>query len=234
MKQCLMILSVASLALGNLPAWGGHALEVGSTYLGDGWFEYRLQAVQNPLASLFGLQDLSVPFRELVELGPPPADWAERLGGEDRVRWSWLGAGGTEPVPTPYAAVFRVRSELSSFRRARADVVWMFKPASVGVVYADVLVPCLPEAADNSPTNIVQYCLTWPEVRIETLVVTNHLPQGLVVTCTNSVQVEVQASSDLRQWGPVVTFNLIAPVHRWTSPVRLDAYGDYYRLRVIR
>ena len=96
------------------------------------------------------------------------------------------------------------------------------------------LVPCAPEeAGDGSAADLVFRLQLVPDLKIDELILTNSDVYGLKFSWITSSTVELQSSHDLTNWKSVARFFGDPPQTTWTTNSSLNAFGEFFRLRLI-
>lgn len=110
MKRAIMAVTLVCAITFAEPARARYQAELESTYLGDGWFQYRLRTINDPFFWFFDVTGLGIyHFSELVELGPATVQWQSRTfagssSNAPGITWDYLGAMTSQV--RPYEAVF--------------------------------------------------------------------------------------------------------------------------------
>ncbi|HEU5396783.1 MAG TPA: hypothetical protein VFV81_06425 [Verrucomicrobiae bacterium] len=239
LKRLIPIILLAWMAVGT--AWGTTFLTLQSTYLGDGWFQYRMNVMDDP----FFLQAdiVSVQFTTFTNL-------IDRVDGTNG--WSYTATNGwefTNSIPErPYSETFLMRSPETSFRLAtNADgavsvfslVLSDFNPSSaasgnlVGYAYMNCLVPCSPAEADGSPTNYLFVLKLLPDVVLNRLIETNGNVYGIDFNWSHDATYVLQGSSDFNSWTNITYLWGYAPETVWTTNTPLNDFGQYFRVELV-
>lgn len=214
------------------------AIEVESSYLGAGWFEYRVRTLADPFFKKITLGQLAPwPFTNYVE-SIPPAHWTNFLDSSD---WWGIKPDGTQAQPRIQEVIFRAKSSFTTFRRRQYGFttvlgIQMADPYEGGVggyVSTDCLIPCSPEEADGSATNMVSGIELIPDIKIDELIHTNGEIHGLTFSWYQQSTVQLEASHDMNLWTPVARFFGDPPQSNWTTNGALNPYGNFFRLSLI-
>jgi hypothetical protein len=222
-------------------------LELESSYLGDGWFRYRMKTHEDPFFSRADINHFVPIFTNFVEYGPPPAEWTNAPISNWAPYWGYeLG----RPVPQirPYEREFFIRSAAQSFRRgtnsmvlmdlnlnSMEDMLWR-EYMSVNIVgYATIpcLTPCVPEDADGSPTNMIHFLKLIPDIEITQLLVTNGTVFGIEYFWNGRSTVLLQASFDAHAWTNIAYIEGSGGLTTWVSPVPLNDAGSMFRVQLV-
>ena len=224
-----------------------HQVELESTYLGDGWFRYQLRSVDDPFFLFFDLGHLSVVFPGHTEFGPVPAGWMGQFTNSAAgpyITWSFTNCDYVACQTRPYEAIFLARSEQQHFKRAHDALFTMSFSMrggyhgnlstvnTVGYARIHALVPCPPEEADSSPTNLVERftVIQLPDVQIDSLTRVSNEVIGLTFTYSEDSTVQLQATRNFQNWTNVTFLYGNSGTTTWTSGGPLNAYGDFFRL----
>lgn len=251
MKTHLAIIALCCGSVLGAPGDGRHQVELESTYLGDGWFEYRLRTVADPAFLFFGLPGFSISyFPGYWELAPDPWDWQGTtaiISNRQYVAWNFAICTNTPCQPAPYERVFRARSQHLSFRQKANGALFTMTFAFIGgyhneltsgniVGFANVnaLVPCAPDEGDNSPTNVLtRFSVGLPDVAITELVRSGNDIMGIRFNYTERSTLLLQASGDFTNWNSVAFIHGNPGVTTWTSGMPLNEYGSFFRLYMV-
>ena len=235
----------------GLLAWAVHAerspVAFESTYLGDGWFEYSVVTTDDPFFLFLDITGAGVRFGPAVEGGPTPAQWTN-LVHTNYISWSFEGTGLGDQT-RPYRASFRLRSAHTNYMRASGAGIVLMSLAIVGGYHGhlasanivgywipDALVPCPPEEADGSATNLVQWSPMingLPEPRLVSLIQSGDEHVGLAFEYPEPSTVRLEGTRDFRSWSNVAYIHGAPGATAWTTNVSLSNYGDFFRLRLV-
>ena len=146
------ILLVVALLLPTGPVAGRDSIELESTYLGEGWFKYRLKSLPDPFFSQVSLGQFGPSFTNLVEFGLPP----------DHGNTNWF-FDFSFSQNRPYEAFFSARSSERHFKRSLGTLIismeiaepycdpsFCFPGGIGGYVNLGCLAPCSADEADGS------------------------------------------------------------------------------------
>ena len=250
MSQITLLFAAALLATPATHA--RHQVELESTYLGDGWFQYRLRAPDDPFFIFFDLTGLIVPFPGYTERVPDAPDWSSTIQGEPdwpetTINWSYPDCGHVACQTRPYERVFLARSDKRHFKR-RQNAVVLMSLAMVGgyhgpyttlnmVGYANIngLFPCDPHEADGSATNLLERLelINLPDPQIGTLIRTGTEIRGITFDYDEPSTVRLEATRDFGRWTNVAYIYGNAGTTSWTTNLALNQFGDFFRLRLI-
>jgi len=218
-----------------------------STYLGDGWFEYSVVTTDDPFFLFLDIMGTGVQFGPSMDAGPAPAQWTN-LVHTNFISWSFDGIGLGDQT-RPYRATFRLRSAHTNYRRAPGAGLVLMSLAIVGGYHGqlasanivgywipDALVPCAPEEADGSATNLVLWAPMisgLPEPRLVNLIQDGGEQVGVNFEYPEPSTVRLEGTRDFRSWNNVAYIHGNAGVTAWTTNVSLSSYGDFFRLRLV-
>jgi hypothetical protein len=243
MKRLLVLLVVAGHALTNLCA--REILSVSSTYLGDGWFSYTTHTLDDPFFLFFDQTGFSLNDSGGLEQGPNPPGWTN-ASPQSVGSWYFTGSGLGDQV-RPYAASFLVHSSETSFKRAHPGAVLLMSLSMVegyhgnlasanivGYWNLDVLVPCPPEQADGSSTNlIVSLPNALPDIQISGLILTNGRPFGISYDYPEENTVRLQGTRDFNAWTRIAYIYGSAGTTAWITNQPLDGFGNYFQVQLV-
>lgn len=230
-----------------MPAWATTFLTLQSTYLGNGWFQYQMNVMNDPFFTEADIVGLDINF----------TNQTDQIDGANG--WSYQGTTNgwqfTNSFPSrPYSETFLVLSSETSYRLSMATnydegalvlmslVLAEINPAAAeGIIsgnivgYANIpcLIPCPPEQADGSPTNFVYTLKLLPDISINQLIQTNGQIFGVDFTWDSASTFLLQSSADMSLWTNVAYIWSNPPDTVWTTNAPLNAYGQYFRLEMV-
>lgn len=226
-------------AIGISTGFGRDVLELETRYLGDGCFQYQLRTLYDPFFVDISIGQLApIGFTNYVSNTVPPHWTNFFFGGQ----WNGILFDETAPQPRINEISFTVCSSLTSFRKdtngfffnlqlTLADC-FEFRDLGAGRIFP-CLVPCAPEEADGSAPDLVFRQELIPDLKIDELILTNRDVYGLKFSWATTSTVELQGSHDFINWTPVARFFGDAPQTTWTTNSSLNAFGEFFRLRLI-
>jgi hypothetical protein len=238
MKRYSMLVAVVGFLSTSRIVYGAHLIELESSYLGNGVFEYTLKFPDIGLFPTVLPDFFSVPFPGLTDYRMTPTNWTASPDDSpnwehDRVVWETL----------PYSCTFLVSGTNTTFKLGRMiadfsafEYMWTEQTntwtntTALGYVNLLCLIPCVPAEEDGSPTNYFSSTGDIPVVTISKLLFESSHPVGLEFTSA-AYRVSVEASFDLQNWTTVTNLNLSTSLTNWKSPVPLDVYGNFFRLK---
>lgn len=219
--------------------------ELESTYLGDGWFQYRFKTMEDPFFRSVDMGSLYLPFLHPVEAGPTPPHCTNVMSGwtNNSLEFAY---DQTFPQVRPYEKVFLVRSAERHFKREFSALFTVSLEIYENLLYGNVvsanivgyatmtnLVPCIAEEADGSPTNFVSRLELIPDVKITGLIMSNEAVHGLSYAWDNHATMRLEASPDLEHWTNVAYIYGTPPTTTWTTNQSLNRFGNYFRVGLI-
>jgi len=248
MSAKLLRLILMLLALGPGKGFATTFLELDSSYVGDGWFQYRMQLMKDPFFSEAYVTELVVNFTNQVDCQTSPQDWTNTVWGNTQSDWF----PSQDPPERPYENTFLMRSSETSYRLATNSfdgaavlmslypVEWLF-PYPSGIVSANLvgyacvpcLVPCGPDEADGSPATFSYALKLLPDVAIQRLIQTNGVVQGLDFTWGYASTFLLQASMEATTWTNVCYLWSSPPETVWTTNLPLNSFGQFFRLELV-
>lgn len=225
----------------------GTSIELQSSYLGDGWFRYRMKTLPEPFlrhldVQGFGFNGLSTGWPG-YEYGTPPVDWQSGPTNHLPV-WNYR-----LPYPSqqrPYEREFLVRSPEHTFRYAtNATLIMTLDLVSdifgngvfssiIGYVNLPCLVPCPPGQADGSPpdrTCLFKFIDT--DMLIDSLLVTNGMVTGVTFSAGFKSTVLLEGSMDYSRWTNIAYIWGNPGATMWTTNTPLNDYGQFFRIELV-
>jgi hypothetical protein len=218
--------------------------ELESTYLGDGWFQYRFKTLVDPFftsVDVGGLHLMS--FTNRVEYGAAPANCTNGINAA--INTADFYYDQTLPQERPYEKTFLVRSSERHFKRAREALFTMsltiyemysgpyFSVNIVGYATMTNLVPCSAEEADGSPTNLISIIELIKDPKIDELIMIGNSARGVRYSCGSDSTVRLEASRDLINWTNVAYIYGSQGSTTWTTNKSLNGYGNIFRLALL-
>jgi hypothetical protein len=220
-------------------------VELESTYLGEGWFRYRLRSIDDPFFLYFNMTFLTAAFPKFSEFTSVSNGWSSlhytnhtgpRVGWE--YSYDWPGQS------RPYERVFFARTEHRSFKRGPYAQIgmslsflggyhgYLATHNIVGFMPLHALVPCPPDEADGSPTNLLERftVIDLPEIRIDDLVRSGSNIIGFSFTYPEESTVLLQGSRDFQTWTNVGYVYGNAGTTTFQSGTVLNPYGNFFRV----
>lgn len=224
-------------------------LELQSTYLGDGWFQYQMSVLNDPFFTEADITGLQVNFSNEIDQQGGSDGWSNT--GSDSAGSSWAF---TNSIPArPYVETFAIRSSETSYRlggitNAQGATVLLSLmlsecyPVAAGGSYSEnilgfanlpCLVPCEPAEADGSPTNFVYDLKLLPDVQINQLIQNNGGIYGVDFTWDYAATFVLQGSADLNHWTNLAYLWSQPSETVWTTNQPLNAAGSFFRLEEV-
>jgi len=224
-------------------------LQFDSTYLGDGWFQYRMQVMNDPFFTEADIIGLQINFTNQIDQSTSSQNWTNSDSGDSYSEWSF-----SQGYPArPYEEVFLVRSAETSYRLGTNGVgdgalvvfslylaefnPWAsngdFSANIVGYAAFPCLVPCTPEEADGSPTNFSYALKLLPDIFIQQLIQSNGVVSGVDFLWDYASTLLLQASTDLTTWTNVAYIWSVPPETLWTTNTPLNDFGQFFRLELV-
>jgi len=222
-------------------------LELQSTYLGNGWFQYRMNVMNDPFFTVADIPSLAIDFTNEIAQSVDAANWSFDVPYKGSCSWSL-----THSFPArPNTQTFLVHSSETSYRlasgtNADAALILMslhlagvnpgtavFGQTIVGYAIMPCLIPCRPEDADGSPTNFVYDLKLVPDIQINRLIQGDGGVNGVNFTWGSESTLLLQGSRDLHQWTNITYLWSYPPETEWTTNQSLSDYGSFFRLNLI-
>ncbi len=217
--------------------------ELESTYLGDGWFQYRFKTLNDPFFLYVDVGGLYTTFTNRVEYGDAPSHCTNAVDqGANYAGWNY---DQTFSQQRPYEKIFLVRSSERHFKRAPEAVFVMslaiyemysspvFSGNIVGYARMTNLIPCSAEEADDSPTNFISTIELIKEPKIDGLIMIGNSARGVTYSWSGDSTVRLEASRDLMNWTNVSYIYGTAGSTTWTTDNSLNNYGNVFRLALL-
>lgn len=240
-------LLLGMLWLGSGIAGATTFLTLQSTYLGDGWFQYQMNVLNDPFFTAVQVSGFGVNFTNETDQGTLPDGWTAYTNGT--ANWS----GPDTYPPRPYELTVLVQSSDTSYRLGAGTnfdgAIVLFSlflselcPGMAdGTVSANLvgyammpgLVPCSPDEADGSPTNYVYALKLLPDVNINQLIQTNGLIYGVDFTWDSDSTFVLQGTADFYNWTNIAYLWSYPPETVWTTNTPLNPYGQLFRVALV-
>jgi hypothetical protein len=231
-------------------------LTLQSTYLGDGWFQYRLQVQNDPFFSTAEITQFVVEFTNRVDYNVSAERWTNSDYEASWSSWSYLGNYPSRP----YEETFLLRSSETTYKLSTwsTNLDGTFNPAGslvcmslylaelhpdygpgtysqniVGYAFMPCLVPCRPEEADGSPTNFVYDLKLVPDILIDHLVQTDGIYNGVDFSWDYDATYLLQGTVDFQNWTNIAYIWGSPQETTWTTNRSLSDFGNFYRLALV-
>lgn len=238
-----LLLLLALLGCGTAKATTFLTLQ--STYLGNGWFQYQMNVLNDPFFTKANITGLGINFTNQI-------DQVDGTNG-----WSYQETNGwefTNGYPArPYSETFLIRSSATSYRLGLATNVdgaivlmslvltEMYPGIAEGFISGNIvgyammpcLVPCDAAEADGSPTNFTYVLKLLPDVSINQLIQTNGNIYGVDFTWDSDSTFLLQGSTDLNNWTNTAYIWSYPTETVWTTNTPLNDYGQFFRVSLI-
>jgi len=214
-----------------------------SSYLGDGWFEYRLRKIEDPFFQFFDVVGFTMSDTPMIEFGPTPPDW--ELDFPD-TQWGYNYVDcGVACQGDSYERTFLVRSSHQTYKRTTNILALMsfafvggfhghgISQNAVGFVTIDGLTPCPPEEADGSPPVLSTSVgiLDLPDPTLVELVTTAEGITAVTFAYNERATVRLERTTDFVNWVPVAYMHGNPGNTTWNPEEPLPV--GFYRLRLI-
>jgi hypothetical protein len=236
--------------LGLVPGRATTFLQFTSSYLGDGWFQYQMQVMDDPFFIEADITELALNFTNQIDRSSSTPGWAN--SADSATPDSDWAFSGNLPA-RPYDVTFLVRSAETSYRLGTngvqdgAVVVVSLQfagifPGTDGLVYSQnivgyagfpCLVPCGPDQADGSPTNYSYALKLVPDVNIQQLIQSNGVAQGVDFLWDSDATFLLEASQDMATWTNVAYLWSTPPETRWITNTPLNDFGQFFRVELV-
>jgi len=237
------LLVLLGLGLGTVRATT--FLELQSTYLGNGWFQYQMSVFDDPFFSEADITQLQITFTNQIDHSSGAPDWVNSAWGDNYSSWSFNPGYPARP----YEETFLIRSSQTNYKLAatnprRATVLFSLyctalNPMAgtsqniVGFARMPCLIPCPPEEADGSPTNFVYVLKLLPDVAINSLIQSNGEIHGVDFSWDYDSTFLLQGTSDFNNWTNIAYIWSQSPETVWTTNLSLSDYGQFFRVALV-
>ena len=242
MKLQQTIIALVLVFLAPMVAGAADFLQVESSYIGDGWFQYRVKLEKDAYYEGAQIGALSVPCAGRTEYGVDPTDWSSNSSVADQAFWSF---DTMQVQGRPYERTFLVRSSHTTFKTVdlSIQVTYVATPKTqlqtsqvtqiAGVMNLRGVIPCPPGEADASAVSFMEAVALRDDVRISSIVIENGVPTQLTYNWTFDSTVALEASFDLETWTHVATISGDAGMTQWDVTVPIQNLGQFYRLTLL-
>jgi hypothetical protein len=222
-------------------------LQFQSTALGDGWFQYQLQAMKDPFFVEADITSVGIGFTNEIDHNSSQANWTNSDWNSSYSTWSFNSA---YPTP-PYQETFLIRSSETGYKLGtnfNGSIILMslilndyyphseggiFSQNVVGYAFVPCLVPCRPEEADGSPTNFVFTLKLLPDVSISQLLQTDGYIYGVDFIWDGTSTFVLQGSPNLNNWTNIAYVWSDPPETVWTTDRNLADFGSFFRVEMV-
>jgi hypothetical protein len=248
LKTCLL---VAFIFLFAGAAMATTSFQLQSTYLGDGLFEYQLNAFNDPFFVQSALVTAQTGFTNEDYPGPASVNWNQE--SYDNLYSTW-GFSGSAPS-APYGVSWQIQGGQTSYKLVTNNFIGgtilqlsvmfsgiypgissgggVFSQNILGCVSLPSLVPCSPDEAGSSPTNFVYTLRLAPDITINHLIQTNGQISGIDFNWSSAATFMLQGTSDFQNWTNVAVVWSYPPETAWTTNVSLNQFGSCFRLMLM-
>ncbi|HEX4350358.1 MAG TPA: hypothetical protein VH251_08215 [Verrucomicrobiae bacterium] len=244
-KLALLVL-LTVLGFGLMRARATTFLQFQSTYLGDGWFQYQMNVLDDPFFTSVDVGAVMI-FTNQINQSTTSTNWINSASDASTSTWSSTG----DWPERPYQETFLIRSSETSYRLGTnfdgaiailsldlaelnpAYVTGVYSQNIVGYAWMSCLVPCTPDEADNSPTNYTFLLKLLPDVGINQLIQTNGSIYGLDFTWDYESTFLLQGSADMNNWTNVAYVWSYPPETTWTTNTPLNSFGNFFRISMV-
>src|SRR5262245_13045623 len=242
MKQKLLLWFALGLGVVQAAAVNFDLVQLESKYLGDGLFQYTLTFPDGRYFESLKINALKVPFGNFAEFGQSSSNWNAGATLAATIQWDHAPDFLEKP---PYRAVLLARSNERTFRRSvfgeEAIVTyglywypWASDTIGGALVFGRLscLSPCQAAEADrSSPTCSSALSGPYPELKIQSFVISNDVHYGLNFSA-GRFGVGIESSRDLITWTNIADVQSTNDFATWLSDVPLPELGSFFRLRV--
>ncbi len=227
-------------------------LELQSTYLGDGWFQYRMNVMNDPFFTQSDVPGIQIGFTNQIDHSTTATNWFNTDSTNAYSSWSFTG--GISPAP-PFGVTWMIRSSETAYKLEtnffKGDAIaqlslniasiypgilsgsGVFSQNAIGCANLPCLVPCPPEQADGSPTNLVYDLKLAPDVVIKQLILTNGEVRGVDFRWDSEATFVLQSTSDFNNWTNLTYVWSYPPETFWTTNQSLNGRGSFFRLELV-
>ena len=252
-RQCATKAALPIILLGaSVAADARYHVELESTYLGNGWFRYRLQSQEDPFFLFHDVGYLGLEFPGFAEFASDPPNWASTnrpaIGQDpDHIGWQVEDCGHVACQTQPYERVFFARSDKQHFRQIENAFVgtsfslvggyhgWATTINLVAALHMRALAPCDAHQTNGSATNVLHRfaIITLPDPKIKALVYAGHDVHGVTFDYPEASTVRLEATRDFRNWTNIAYIYGIKGETTWSTNTSLKSFGEFFRLRLI-
>lgn len=241
-RRLIILLALGCLVFGAPSLQAADFLRMESSYLGNGWFQYRVTLADDPYFEAASISAFSISFPGRTEYGVGPADWSSSDAVAGEANWT---ADTQQVQARPYERTFLVRSSHTTFKTVDQAVrfVGLATPKTqlqsaqvpVGAVFLQLrgVVPCPPGEADNSSAVHQSSAALRQDLRITALTVVAGVPASLSYEWPYDSTVSLEGSFDFVTWTPIVMISGDAGLTTWNATVPLENSGRFFRLALI-
>lgn len=241
-----MLYLPAMLWFGSEPVGATTFLTLQSTYLGDGWFQYQMNVLNDPFFTSAWITGIELNFTNQIDSSTTSTNIYNDSWTNGYSSWTWTN-NNINPV-RPYTETFLLRSSETSYRLGPATnyagglvglsiVESSYGPdpgqGFGGFAQVACLRPCPPEEADGSPTNYTFGLKLLPDIIINQLIQTNGEVYGVDFTWPGQSTFVLQGTADLNNWTNITYLWSYSPETVWTTNVPLNTYGPFYRVVLV-
>lgn len=214
-------------------------VQLESSYLGDGLFEYRVTILSDPFLASLSVEQL---FVRGTWTGPHalPADWKTNAPIAGFLELQPTVAG---PLNLPWTRTFRLQSNQTTFKRhisglrlplggqfATNAPIFSGSSALAAIASLPALIPCPPAEADGSETNSTSRFETFRNPVIQELGLIDGEARFLTLTHQGTAYLRLESSTNLTDWLAVTHLRATNGVNRWTNSASLGEPGSFFRL----
>ncbi len=112
-SKLTLLMLLAAFSLGTVTARATTFLQFQSTYLGDGWFQYQMNVLDDPFFTSVDVGAVMI-FTNQIDQNTTSPNWFNSASDTSTSTWS---DDGTSPA-RPYQETFLIRSSDTSYRLA--------------------------------------------------------------------------------------------------------------------
>jgi hypothetical protein len=230
------------------PVFADSFLELESSALGDGWFQYRLKTFDDSFFTHDDVLKIMIdPFTNRLDYGAT-LDWTNPAPQiTDQAAWQYALLSPSQV--RPYERVFLAHSgqtnichtnklaiSVSFTETAAFGTNWTQAAGQtfIGFVKIPCLMPCPSEAADDNPSTNLLYTLKLvPDIQMQDLVVSNGVPFGFSYNWDYDSTVLLQGTTDFTNWTNIAYVYGTSGNTLWSTNQPLDGYGSWFRVNLI-
>lgn len=243
MYKALIPLLLALMSGAVIPADARTFARVESTYLGNGWFQYRVTSVPDAFWADVRISSFSVlTFTNRIAYGANPSHWVgDTTNAANRA--SWILTNNAAQT-RPYEKIFLARSSQAGFktatnRSASVSFSAVVQPALQNDTLGSFsgfrnnvpcLIPCPASESDGSPAVLVSTFDVIPDIKLIGESVAENALASITFAWSFDSTVRVEGSFDLVNWTTAGYAWGHAPYATTVFPQPVSTNGNYFRL----
>ena len=205
----------------------------------------------DPFFTSVNVTGVQVGFTNEIDHGTSATNWGNTDWSNAYSSWSFTNYASPSP---PFGITWTIRSSETAYKlqtnRFNGDALvqsfliltgiypgvlsgGVWSQNILGCASMPCLVPCRPEAADNSPTNFVYDLKLAPDVLIKQLIQTNGEIYGVDFLWDSAATFLLQGTADFKNWTNITYIWSTPPETIWITNATLNSRDPYYRLELL-